>query len=442
MKRRDFIKVLTASVLAGSSDLWGQSAIHESGRIVEGLKPTYRGGTPYIKNGKIIQPQREIPVIRDTEVLVVGGGTAGVIAALAASRSGVKVTLVERYGCFGGLWTAGLVLPVLATHKQTPAGRVKTVRGIGDELLARIDKIRFGTLHYSDKAPRDALTDPEITKYMMAKMLREDGVDLLLNSWVTHSVMEGNAVKGVIFESKSGCLAIKSKVIVDASGDGDVFDAAGADNVRHVHRIGLVHRLGNMPHDKRVKGLKLGGHTPVPAVHWLNMQGPEGDCLDVETLTQMELDNREAIWHNLMKVQNSPGMENVFLLDVASQLGVRASRTLAGVHELKLEDALAGKSYPDVVGVGGAYSFIKEPPVQIPYRILIPKKVDNILAAGRCVSADTKMQNYTRLIAPCMLTGQAAGAAAALAVQQNCLARHVAVPKLQELLKRQGVYLG
>ncbi|MFO7975084.1 MAG: FAD-dependent oxidoreductase, partial [Candidatus Hydrogenedentota bacterium] len=142
------------------------------------------------------------------------------------------------------------------------------------------------------------------------------------------------------------------------------------------------------------------------------------------------------------KIQETPGYENVFLLDVASQIGVRASRTLVGTEELRLEDTLNKKTYPDVIGIGGTYSFLKGLPCPIPYGTLVPQRVDNLLAAGRCVAADNTMLNYTRLIAPCMLTGQAAGAAAALAVQENSTPRKVNVTKLQGLLKKQGAYLG
>ena len=352
------------------------------------------------------------------------------------------MTLVERYGCFGGLWTAGLVLIVLSTHVSEASQRKKMVQGIGDEILARINGCTHGAINYGPEARHDATTDPEVTKYVLAKMMREEGVDLLLHSWVTNAVMDGDAVQGVIFESKSGCMAIKAKVVIDASGDGDVFDAAGAESVPHVHKIGLVHRLGNVPGDKAPEGLNLGGYTPIRGVRWVNMQGPQGDSLDVETLTACELDGREAIWNKLKKIQETPGYENVFLLDVASQLGVRASRTLVGTEELRLQDRLDQKPCPDAVGIGGTYSFLKSLACPVPYGILVPKRVDNLLAAGRCVAADNTMLNYTRLIAPCMLTGHAAGAAAALAVQSNTTPRAVDVPALQALLKKQGAYLG
>lgn len=443
LRRRDFLKAVGLGSLAlGGMGRASAQAIHDGSRIVDAITVSSRGGPAFIDGGKVIQPKREIRVLRDTDVLVVGGGTAGVVAALAARRAGARVTLLERYGCFGGLWTAGLVLIVLSTHVRSASGHTKMVRGIGDEVLARIAQYKYGAIDYGAESTRDATTDPEVTKVVLASMLREAGVDILLHGWVTNAIMEKDAVKGVLFESKAGCLAVRAKVVVDASGDGDVLDAAGAETVPHVHRIGLVHRLGNVPASGDAKGLNLGGDTPIPCVRWVNMQGPEGDCLDVETLTKVEMEGREAIWTRLKEIQNTPGYENVFLLDVASQLGVRASRTLVGVTELTLTDWERKRVYEDVVGIGGTYDFLPERGCPIPYGALVPKRVDNLLAAGRCVAADNKMLNYTRLIAPCMLTGQAAGAAAALAVKSGCSPRKVDVAALRELLKSQGTYLG
>lgn len=441
--RRNFLRTFGLGVLAmGGMGRAIAQPIHEGSKIVDRITASGRGGAAFLKDGKVIQPQREIRILRDTDVLVVGGGTAGVVAALAARRAGARVTLVERYGCFGGLWTAGLVLIVLATHVRSAAGHTKMVRGIGDEILARIAQSRFGAINYGPDSTCDATTDPEVTKYVLASMLREAGVDIVLDGWVTNAIMDGETVKGAIFESKSGCLAIQAKIVIDSSGDGDVLDAAGAEWVPHVHRIGLVHRLGNIPASGDEKNLNLGGATPIPGVRWVNMQGPQGDCLDVETLTASELDAREAIWKRLQEIQNTPGYENVFLLDVASQLGVRASRTLVGITELTLPDWESKREYPDTVGLGGSYDFLRDRCCPIPYGTLVPKRVDNLLAAGRCVAADNKMLNYTRLIAPCMLTGHAAGAAAALAVKNGCGPRDVDVAALRTLLSEQGAYLG
>jgi hypothetical protein len=445
--RRVFLRglALGSASVAGGSVLLAQG-IHTGSKIIKASGVSH-GGPAIIENGKVIQPRHEIRVLDDTGVLVVGGGCAGVMAALAAARAGQKVTLVERYGCFGGLWSAGLVLIVLATHTKAATGLTKCVRGLGDELLERLRQVKGGII---DQAPgkRNPTSDPEATKYIMAEMLREAGVGIYLHSWATNAIMQGNSVKGVVFESKSGCYAITSRVVVDATGDGDVYAAAGAEHVRHIHRIGLVHRLGNTDriHAPQAGAGKVpakpGGYTPIASVRWVNMEGPQGDCLDVKTLTQTELDGRHAIWEKVKALQQRPGYEQVFLLDTASQLGIRASRTLTGLTEPTYDNAMAGKRYRDVVGVGGGGDFLGERACSIPYGALVPVRVDNILAAGRCIAADNLMLNYMRLIGPSLVSGQAAGAAAALAVRSKCRPRDVDVAQLQALLKKQGVYLG
>jgi len=455
--RREFLQAVglgTAGVVVGLGVLggarWAQAAPIYKGSSIIQAAPIPHGGPAVISGGKVIQPRREIRVLRTTDVLVVGGGSAGVVAAISAARTGADVTLVERYGCFGGLWTGGLVLLVIATHAKVGGRMTKCVRGIGDEMLERLVKIPGGIINQGP-GKSNPTSDPEATKYVMAEMVRAAGVHVVLHSWVTNAIVdaESEKVRGVIFESKSGPLAIRAKVVVDASGDGDVFGAAGAAHVRHTHRIGLVHRLGNVDRIDRAKAKRagkrvprLGAATPIPGVTWVNMQGPVADCLDVEALSKIEMDDRRAIFKRIAEIQNIPGCEKVFVLDTASQLGIRTSRTLTGTHEITIKEVRAGKTFGDLVGLGGSYSIVGAAPCPIPYGSLVPVKVDNLLAAGRCVAADNLMLNYTRLIAPCLVTGHAAGAAAAIAVADKCRPREVAIPRLQALLKKQGAYLG
>jgi hypothetical protein len=171
------------------------------------------------------------------------------------------------------------------------------------------------------------------------------------------------------------------------------------------------------------------------------MHGPEVDGLDVETLTRMEMNHRKFIWRNTQKIRNTPGYDKVYLMETAPQLGVRITRVLDGVARVTLDDLKSGKTFKDVVAVGGA-SNGQHREWQIPYGALVPERIDNLLAAGRCISAEMRMADLVRLIPNCFVTGHAAGVAAAVAVQDTCLLRDVDVAKVQRILKEQEAYLG
>ncbi len=396
-------------------------------------------------DGKVIQPERLLPVVAETDVLVVGGGPAGFAAAVAAARAGVKTTIVERYGHFGGLWTGGIVLVVISTHAKENGQKIKVLRGIGDELLQRHTKVSGAIINH-EEGKHNPTTDPEATKFFMDEMIAESGANVLLHCWATDVVMDGNTIRGVVFESKSGRQAILAKVVVDATGDGDIFAAAGAEFEQRLHAIGMVHRLGNVDradmNKLKAAGFKsLGSVEPLASVKWVNLRGPMADGLDVKELTRLEMEHRRSIWKRVQQLRNTPGGENIFLLQTAPQLGVRITRTLAGVRQLTYAESRAGKKFDDVIGVGGAQgaNHVGWP---IPYGALLPKKLDGLLAAGRCVCVDDKLIEDIRLIAPCLTTGHAAGAAAAVAAQSNCRPRDVEIAKVQKLLKEQGAYLG
>jgi hypothetical protein len=323
--------------------------------------------------------------------------------------------------------------------------KAQVTRGIGEEMLQRLDKMDLAIIN---RKPGVLPTvDAEALKYVMVEMVREAGIVVFLHCWGVDAVMEGNTVRGAVFESKSGRQAILADVVVDATGDGDVFAAAGAEYEHRKYHIGLVCRLGNVDtvdpalrkQDKKRRN--LGSSTPMPGINWVNMQGPDADALDVAELTKLEMDHRRQIWKTVRELRKTPGYEKVYLVDIAPQLGVRISRLLAGTGKLTLEGAKAQKTYPDVIGYGGICYDLKSE-WQIPYGALVPVKVENILAAGRCISTDPKMVEPMRVIAPCFVTGHAAGAAAALAVKGKCRPRDVEIGKLQKLLKEQGAYLG
>ena len=452
MTRRELLRVLSA---AGLGSAFATRAVADAGEgpLTGGKIPELKLITPtgralypaHIVAGQVIQPERPLPVFGEIDVLIVGGGPAGFAAAVAAARAGAKTMLMERYGYFGGLWSGGIVLVVLSTHAKENGEKVKVLRGIGDELLERLTKIE-GAIIGQAPGKHNPTTDPEATKYMMDEMIAEAGVQVVLHSWATDVVMEGNTVRGVVFESKSGRQAVLAKVVVDATGDGDIFAAGGAAFEQRLHAIGMVHRLGNVDRADMEK-LKtagfntLGAVEPLPSVRWINLRGPSTDGLDVKELSRLEMEHRRAIWKRVQQLRNTPGGDKLFLLQTAPQLGVRTTRLLAGVTQLTAADARAGKKFADVVGVGGAQS-ANHGGWPIPYGALVPQKLDGVIAAGRCISCDGQWIEDMRLIAACLITGHAAGAAAAIAVESQCRPRDVEVAKVQELLRKQGAYLG
>ncbi|MHC1763059.1 MAG: FAD-dependent oxidoreductase [Verrucomicrobiia bacterium] len=180
---------------------------------------------------------------------------------------------------------------------------------------------------------------------------------------------------------------------------------------------------------------------PLPSVRWVNLRGPSTDCLDVAELTRLEMEHRRSIWKRTQQLRQKSGGDNLFLLQTAPQLGVRISRLLAGTHQLTYAEAREGKKFPDTIAVGGAQN-AQHRGWPIPYGVLLPKKLDNLLAAGRCICVDEGLIEDMRLIASCLTTGHAAGAAAALAIKNGCSPRALEVAELQKLLLSQGAYLG
>ena len=448
MKRRDFVsKVL----IAGGAVSLGIDCRRKIEPVSDGSEKA-----PVLINKSaartIKEPEKQIPVLAETDVLVIGGGPAGTAAAIAASRTGAETYLVERYNHLGGLWTGGLVLPLLSTHAVDKQKRRKQVIfGIGGEMAKRLADLGMSINEINPTV------DPEAAKYVLDEMIRDAGVKMLYHTWGTDVIMEGNIIKGVFIESKSGRMAILAKVVIDCTGDGDIFHKAGDNYDVMNYAIGLVHRLGNIDRvDTKKTGyikMNLGKATPVPGVNWVNMWGKENqDALDVKNLSQLQMDYRKEIWESVQKIRQTPGHEEVFLLDTASQLGVRMSRILDGEYRLTLEDTMTFNSFKDVIGISGAWTNVlykgKKIPVedrplwQIPYRSLLPKKTDNLLVAGRCFCFERELVEDARIIGTCMVTGHGAGVAAGLAVKDREIARNININKLKNTLKQQGAWLG
>lgn len=438
MRRRSFI--------AGLPVLTGTAAFRSNEADAVTL-------TPEMKTGDTVtEPRREIPVIAETDVLVIGGGPAGVAAAVSAGRTGASVVLVERYNHLGGLWTGGLVLPLLSTHALDKDGTFRRVIfGIGGEMGDRLTGMGMAVHEVNP------VIDPEAGKYLLDVMIRDAGVRMLYHCWMSNVVADNGVIRAVIVESKSGRVAIRPRVVIDCTGDGDVFNLAGEDHEVMNYMIGLVHRLGNIDRiDKTKPGYKemaIGNETPIPSVNWVNMRGEEDkNGIDLNTISELQQKYRILIWEQVEKIRATPGHEQVFLLDTASQIGVRMSRILHGAYTLTLEDSMTYRAFDDVIGISGAWTRVqyggrayypKDRPLwQIPYRSLLPVKTKNLLVAGRCFSFEQKLVEDTRIIGTCLVTGHAAGAAAAVAVKSNAAVQDVDVRTVQKLLRDQGANLG
>jgi hypothetical protein len=379
-------------------------------------------------------------------VVVVGGGAAGFAAAVAAARSGAKVALVERYGSLGGLFTDGMVLIVIGTGERQNGEFKLVTRGLCEEFLKRLEKMGDGAIVCRDPKVYQPTVDPEAAKVLMDDMIQEAKVDMFFHTWGVDVIQSGNAVQGVVFESKEGRKAILAKVVVDATGDGDMYHLAGATYNQISHAIGTVYRLGNYDRIDRAKmpkdaKLNLGSLEPLKSTRWVNNLGPKGNGLDVRDLSRVEMMHRKSAWNYVQKVRKTPGCEEVFLMQTASQLGVRATRLLDGVARIDKKGAVSGKTFEDVVAFSGDDS-LKHPAFAIPYGALLPKTVDNVIAAGRCISCAPDLIDRARLIPVCVVTGHAAGVAAALAAKAGVRPRDVPVAEIQKVLREQGAYLG
>jgi ribulose 1,5-bisphosphate synthetase/thiazole synthase len=415
---------------------------------------------------QITEAARQTDVCAEVDVLVCGGGSAGVAAAVAAARGGARVLLLERYGYLGGLATGGLVITVPPLDN-----------GINAEIreeLQRADVYRVGQ-NLGDDPSVDGLiaVDPELLKQYLMRMLLEAGVDVLLHTYVVQTLIEGPAVTGVIVENKAGRSAVLARVVVDATGDGDVAASAGAafvseaeplpvtlmanlggvDSARAIATLGNWGNLRGVIDEAVASGeleFELEVHSKyfAPGVFAADLCHPgevnlwPGSMFGVNALDPRQLTRAEIITrdHALRLVdflkRKVPGFELAWLEYTASQLGVRETRRIVGGCAPTLREALSG-GCADVV----ARPYAKRR-MRIPYGSLVPASVDGLLVAGRCMSAQQDAMVQLRLIPVCLATGQAAGTAAARAAAQGLEPRDLDVAGLQADLTRQGADLG
>lgn len=431
------------------------------------------------------EPARQVPVVDKVDVLVAGGGPAGLIAGIAAARNGARTLVVERYGFLGGMATNGLVGPVLGILPLYTPGRI--VGGIPWEMLVRMAGLGGAIL--GTEGPYISF-DPEVMKYVADRMILEAGVRLRLHSFATAVVPGGDRVDGVILESKSGRQAVLAKVIVDATGDADLAAWAGAPVEKGRPQDGAMQpmtmyfRLGGMRTDllpdprnivvdceRVMKTLRQAlqaavdaGELPIFGGPWalktctvrdhevgVNMVRVYGDATDVLDLTRVEMEARDHVQRFVAFLrQHSPAFRDCYLYDTAPQIGIRETRRVMGDYVLTAEDILASRRFDDGIALGGHIIDIhslkgtseqlvrRVDPYQIPYRSLLPRDLTNVLVAGRPISATHEAHSSLRVMGTCMALGEAAGTAAALAARANGVPRDVDVAELLRRLRGQG----
>ena len=484
MTRREFVKGSGAAGLVIGA---GGTAL---------LEPAY-SMPQQVSGGKTVrEAARDVKVIREADVVVVGGGPGGVGAAVSAARAGADTVLLERYGYLGGMGTGGLV--TILPNMSDINGKMN-IAGLCKEWVDRLDareaadypkKEHWGSddkkliKYYQDRSffyvrmnrvICAVHIDAEVSKCILNDMVNEAGVKTYMHALGTQPIMEGNKVKGVIFESKAGRQAILAKVVIDSTGDGDFLPYTGAkfetqiDPKMRISALAMCFWVANVDlkkvnefketqpakwSEQNKEIMKLGGQsgfiTPniknQDSLVWFHNRYPNKSQIDIEELTRVEMEGRKKmlITHDYRK-KYTPGFENSFIVLTCPELGCRGSRRMVGDYVLTAKDMAIDRPFPDTIAifpnVDKNETSEKYFNMYIPYRALIPANVDNMLVACRAFSSDQTFQEYFNLIPHCMAFGQAAGTAAALSVKSSVDIRKVNIGALQDSLSKQGVPL-
>lgn len=443
-----------------------------------------------------------LEVYESCDVLVVGSGAAGHSAAIAAARAGCSdIVLMERYGYSGGDVTGAYVImvPNLSWYdRQFVKGLQEewfdrlsripgAVRGPSEAEIGSIDPVLIDSwkaIHdcvsrggYEGCKPsclvRSVYFEPNQLKIEMDKMLLEHGeaIRVMYHCWGTKPIMKEGVCEGVIFESKEGRKAVRAKVVIDATGDGDLFSQTGtpfaslSDKDARSSTTALVWRIGGIDWNSfeqwkrtrpeaaaalreslsRVAGFRA---LPLPTnqndMCWVNNWHAGKDCTKIKDQTNTEIVTRDTMRDVLDYLKEAVPMafENAYLYDIAPQLGTRCSRRLQGEYIMSADDFAFAKQHEDVIAWHSTICQINDcGPVEIPYRAILPKDVDGLLCPGRHFSADEVAIDWLNLIPQCVGTGQAAGVAAAIAVHDDVKVRDVDIKKVQDVLVSQDVPL-
>ncbi|HYE82073.1 MAG TPA: FAD-dependent oxidoreductase [Clostridia bacterium] len=419
----------------------------------------------------------------EADIAVVGAGSAGILAAVAAGKTGKKVILVEKNGFLGGISTA-----VLDTFNgfYAPGADSKIIVGglpatVIERLIAKSAAIERSNTFGSGMV---VTYNSEVLKCVYDDMINESEINVLFHSFCTDVVLEDNKINSIIIDTKQGLIKINAKIVIDASGDADVCCKAGvpfekAGEIDVAQTLTTTFRLGNVNTEKALKvsrkelvelmkaANKSGKYilpreegsihiTPVNGVMHAIMTKLNGyDPCDAVSKSAAEIEGRKQVLeYSRFLIDNVPGYEDAKLIYISPEIGVRETRRIYGEYRLTKDDVLSAAKFPDSIGLcaapiedhskgkGTNWEFIaKDKAYDIPFRTLIPQKIEALLVAGRCFSATHDAHASCRSVAQTMTLGQAAGIAAALCVENKILPRYLSVKELQNKLIEQGAIL-
>lgn len=423
-----------------------------------------------------------IPVVNEVDVLVVGGGPAGVSAAIASARMGAKTLVIEQFNCLGGVATAGGHGHICLYSSWCSKERV--VGGVTFEIAKRVGNAGFGV--YTNSS-----VDFEVEgmKLVLDRMAEEAGVEILYYTFFSDAIVEDNVIKGVVVQNKNGRQVILAKRVIDCTGDGDVAAKAGCDfeygeeGTGDCQPVTLMFTIGGVDHKKMsefragksyglndvwAEAQKNGDMRPFQANvmgWWWTPTRPDQigvnfthvigiNSTKAEDLTKATVEARKQAYETIDVYRKYiPGMENCYMISTPNTIGIRESRRIAGEYQLTKEDVLGMKEFSDSIGYGSFFidihncsgigmdkKTIRPDPgfkYQIPYGIIVPKKIDNLLVAGRCASCTHEALGSLRVMPQCGVMGQAAAVASVIGIRDGKAPRNVDVAKLQSELRKQ-----
>lgn len=441
----------------------------------------------------IREPARDIPIVAAADVVVLGGGPAGIAAATAAARTGAETLLLERYGFLGGMGTAAMVTNFCGLHAGSNGEVTQVVHGIADDILDRLKALDGLAPWHVVPGPDGLKTgaqayDTAAFKEVADAIVTEAGARIRFHTFACGAIVADARIQAILIETKSGRGAVQGRTFIDCSGDADLAHWAGAPTATGgadgfmayptmMFRIAGVDDAVAMAEARpRIRDLiaeanasgkyalprKVGiMRTQAHAGEWranltqISRNGAPLNGADADDLSFAELEGRRQVREYFRFLKDmAPGFADAYLLETAPQIGIRETRRILGDYQMTGDDVLECRDFDDAIGVNGwplethefgdvAWKFIPgRGYAQIPFSTTLPRGVDNLLVAGRCASTTQDGQASLRVSGPCFVMGQAAGTAAVLADRSGVAPRDLAIRDLQRQLRSDGVFLG